>query len=75
MLQSTSSTRTLLRADIDQGVIPCFSNEHENSAIGEFSPNICDLAFRAKDKFSIIDKNVRRSSRTFDVRQEMFGVQ
>ena len=35
--------------------------------------SICELVFyaiRAKDKFSIIDENVRRSSRTFSVRQE-----
>ena len=56
-----------------RGVIPCLSYEQRNSAIDEFSSNICELVFyaiRAKDKFSIIDENVRRSSRTFGVRQE-----
>ena len=39
----------------------------------QIQPNICDLVFhamRAKHEFSIIGKNIRRSSRTFDVRQE-----
>ena len=55
------------------GVILCLSCEQRNSAIDEFSSNICELVFYAilaKDKFSIIDVNVRRSSRTFGVRQE-----
>ena len=39
----------------------------------QIQPNICDLVFhamRAKHEFSIIGKNIRRSSRTFGVRQE-----
>ena len=42
------------------GVILCLSYELRNSAIDEFSSNICDLIFHAihsKDKFSIIDEN------------------